>query len=150
SGGGLYYFWFMAPSSKPQTMFGFNAAHTHDNPNEHIIKPGNVSQLKPLWSFSTGSNILSSPAVAGGMVYVGSYDGKLYAFDASCRKSCQPVWSFATGGSIFSSPAIADGIVYIGSVDDKLYAFDAACRSACQPLWSFSTENKITSSPAVA
>jgi eukaryotic-like serine/threonine-protein kinase len=33
-----------------------------------------------LWSFATGAAIISSPAVANGVVYVGSYDGKLYAF----------------------------------------------------------------------
>ena len=33
-----------------------------------------------LWSFTTGSSVTSSPAVANGVVYVGSYDGKVYAF----------------------------------------------------------------------
>jgi outer membrane protein assembly factor BamB len=57
------------------------------------------------------------------MVYVGSMDGKLYAFDASCLNACQPLWSFATGDGIRSSPAIAGGMVYVGSDDGKLYAF---------------------------
>ena len=67
------------------SMFGFDAARTHNNPYEHTLNPTNVSRLTPLWSFAIGSSIFSSPAVAGGMVYVGSDDGKLYAFDASCR-----------------------------------------------------------------
>jgi outer membrane protein assembly factor BamB len=33
-----------------------------------------------LWSYATGGAIRSSPAVANGMVYVGSEDGRLYAF----------------------------------------------------------------------
>ena len=33
-----------------------------------------------LWSASTNSDIASSPAVADGVVYVGSYDRNLYAF----------------------------------------------------------------------
>jgi eukaryotic-like serine/threonine-protein kinase len=33
-----------------------------------------------LWSYATGSQVISSPVVANGMVYVGSGDGKLYAF----------------------------------------------------------------------
>jgi outer membrane protein assembly factor BamB len=33
-----------------------------------------------LWSFATGSYVESSPAVADGVVYVGSLDGKVYAF----------------------------------------------------------------------
>ncbi|TMD43998.1 MAG: serine/threonine protein kinase, partial [Chloroflexi bacterium] len=33
-----------------------------------------------LWTYTTGSAIDSSPTVVNGMVYVGSWDGKLYAF----------------------------------------------------------------------
>jgi outer membrane protein assembly factor BamB len=36
-----------------------------------------------LWTATTGSNIVSSPAVANGVVYVGSWDHKLYALDAN-------------------------------------------------------------------
>ena len=65
----------------------------------------------------------SSPTVAGGIVYVGSEDGKLYIFDATCRQACRSLWSYTTGDTIQSSPAIAGGIVYIVSMDRKLYAF---------------------------
>ena len=62
----------------------------------------------------------SSPAVsADGTVYVGSYDGRLYAInpDSSGR------WKFATGGAVYSSPAVgADGTIYVGSGDGNLYA----------------------------
>jgi outer membrane protein assembly factor BamB len=33
-----------------------------------------------LWSYTTGNDVESSPAVSNGMVYVGSYDGKVYVF----------------------------------------------------------------------
>ena len=36
-----------------------------------------------LWSYTTGNSVYSSPAVANGVVYVGSYDGNVYAFDLS-------------------------------------------------------------------
>lgn len=32
------------------------------------------------WVYQTGSSIYSSPAVAGGAVYVGFYNGNLYTF----------------------------------------------------------------------
>jgi outer membrane protein assembly factor BamB len=34
-----------------------------------------------LWSYTAGSTVFSSPAVASGVVYTGSNDGKVYAFD---------------------------------------------------------------------
>ena len=61
--------------------------------------------------------------VANGIVYVSSDDDGLYAFDASCRHTCQPLWSYATEGPIDSSPVVANGVVYIGSYDHNLYAF---------------------------
>jgi len=33
------------------------------------------------WSFTTGNWVLSSPAIAGGVVYFGSSDGHLYALE---------------------------------------------------------------------
>ena len=68
----------------------------------------------------TGGDIDSSPTVANGVIYVGSYDGKIYAFDA---KTGTDLWSFATGARITSSPIVLDGILYVGSTDHTLYAF---------------------------
>jgi len=60
--------------------------------------------------------------VANGVVYVGSFDHKLYAFDAVTGEQ---KWVALTGNIIYSSPAVANGLVYVGSVDKKFYAFDA-------------------------
>jgi hypothetical protein len=72
------------------------------------------------WSFPTGGAVYSSPALGpDGTVYVGSYDGKLYAVTAEGQLK----WSFPTGGRIYSSPALGpDGTVYVGLDDGKLYA----------------------------
>jgi outer membrane protein assembly factor BamB len=68
--------------------------------------------------------------VANGVVYVGSYDHKLYAFDAmgttNCSgtpKVCTALWTFTTGARLLSSPAVANGLVYVGSSDYNFYAF---------------------------
>src|SRR5579859_6052471 len=141
---------YQAGETKNGVQFGFDAAHTHSNPYERVLNTTNVTDIKQLWSFPTQAKIFSSPVVANGMVYVGSYDHKLYAFDATCRHNCLPLWSFITGDQINSSPAVANGMVYVGSNDHSLYAFDATCRCNCQPLWSFSTGQLINSSPVVA
>jgi eukaryotic-like serine/threonine-protein kinase len=125
-------------------QFGFDPQHTHNNPYEQTILPSNASQLSEQWGFQAGLFIRSSPAVANGLVYVGSDDHKLYAIDASTG---HVRWTHQTGGAIRSSPAIADGFVYIGSDDNHLYALDA---SSGQKIWSFQTGGAIKSSPTVA
>jgi hypothetical protein len=87
-------------------------------------------------------SIASSPAVAGGVVYVGSV-GKLYAYAVGCASSgntCTPLWTGDTGGWVYSSPAVADGVVYVGSNGtNKLFAFAVGCGSGnatCSPLWT--------------
>jgi outer membrane protein assembly factor BamB len=40
----------------------------------------NASTGAKLWSYTTGNEVTSSPAVANGTVHVGSGDGKVYAF----------------------------------------------------------------------
>ena len=62
----------------------------------------------------------SSPAVADGKVYMGSYDGKVYCLNASTGAK---IWSYTTGGEVESSPAVAYGNVYVGAYDNKVYAF---------------------------
>ncbi len=93
---------------------------------------GTPKTCSPLWTATLGTTTSdSSPAVVGGVVYVGSNDSKLYAFDANgntnCSgvpKTCSPLWTAATPNPFnFSSPAVANGVVYAGSSD--LEAFDA-------------------------
>ncbi len=133
------------PTSPPYIpMFGFNLQRTHFNPDEHTLAPTNVSKLVQDWIATTGNGIYSSPAVANGIVYVGSDDGYLYAFKVSNGKR---LWRAPTRGEVRSSPAIANGVVYVGSFDGNLYAFDAATG---KPIWTTSTRNIIRSSPAIA
>jgi eukaryotic-like serine/threonine-protein kinase len=90
-----------------------------------------VAQLK--WKFTTMGMVISSPAVAQGVVYVGSTDGNLYAVDLETGVQ---KWKFETKVRVTSSPAVAGGIVYFGSYDGKFYALDAANG---QLKWKFQT-----------
>jgi len=92
----------------------------------------------------TQGYIHSSPAIVGGVVYIGSTDGRVYAFDAATG---QPRWVAGTGARIFSSPTVANGVVYIGSQDHRLYALNAATGAI---LWTYTTGDAIDSSPTVA
>ncbi len=73
------------------------------------------------WTFTANDDVVSSPAVAGTVVYVGSEDGNFYAVN---RMTGEKLWSYAMGDQISSSPAVGNGMVYIGSHDGKLYAFE--------------------------
>ncbi len=99
------------------------------------------------WHFTTTSNqpIFSSPTVADGTVYIGSWGnfGSLYAVDV---ETGQRKWRFRTGDTVFSSPAITDGIVYFGSADGHLYAVDAMTG---QEKWRFKTDGGVSSSQAI-
>jgi len=73
-----------------------------------------------LWNYTTEDEVWSSPAVVDGVVFVGSYAGKVYALNATDGSL---VWSYTTGDCVFSSPAVVDGVVFVGSCDYNVYAF---------------------------
>jgi outer membrane protein assembly factor BamB len=122
----------------------------------------------PLWtaavSPSNGESPVSgasSPAVVGGQVIVGGYEG-IYAYSADgsngCSgspKTCQPLWygstvQGASGNNVNSSSAtVSGGKVFIGA-GNSLFAFSTSCSGTCSPLWSFPTSNEVDSTPAVA
>ena len=52
----------------------------------------------------------SSPAIAGGAVFIGSYDGVFRALDLA---SGALRWSFDVGGPISGSATVVDGVVYV-------------------------------------
>src|ERR1035437_5356991 len=101
-----------ATSSGDWTQFGHDASHSGDNASESTISTTNVASLGVAWTGTTGAPIYSSPAVANGLVYVGSADGKLYAYAIGCASggaACTPLWTATTttGYNVESSPAVA-------------------------------------------
>jgi outer membrane protein assembly factor BamB len=82
------------------------------------------------WSFTGGMDDLfvddSSPAVSGGIVYVGAQDAgglnRLYALDAVTGRQR---WAFRTEGRT-GSPVVSDGTVYVADDNTYLYALNAA------------------------
>ena len=71
---------------------------------------------KNKWTGGGSFVMPSSPAVADGVVYVGSLDGDVYTLNAA---SGSINWGFPTGDQVLSSPAVVGGVVYIGSRDKK-------------------------------
>lgn len=97
------------------------------------------------WAYETGSSRLwSHPALVDGTLYLGGFDGNVYAIDATDGTE---QWVFETDSRIHSSPAVVDGTVYIGSTDHNVYALDAADGTK---QWAYDTGDRVRSSPTVA
>jgi hypothetical protein len=108
-----------------------NPRHTDD------YGDASMEQLNKIrWQFHTGGQVLSSPALPGSSLYVGSSDHVLYALD---RQDGILKWKFKTGGRITSSPAVSEGIVYFASFDAYFCALDAATGAL---KWKFKTKGE--------
>lgn len=91
------------------------------------------------WKKSLGSigttNVLSSPVVAGNVVYVGGANGTLYAFDA---QNGSDLGTVVLDGPVLSTPAPASGMLYVTTTAGSLYAFRiGADKDAVAPAVSF-------------
>lgn len=118
-----------APVAFAQTTFHGNVARTgvYDLPG-----PAKFTGVK--WSFKTGGPIVASPAIADGVVYIGSMDAYLYAVDQSTGKE---KWKFKSSTPIASSPAVAGNTLYYVSARGALAALDIATG---KPKWVLPTE----------
>jgi eukaryotic-like serine/threonine-protein kinase len=106
----------------------------------------NINTGAKLWRHQTGAGYprYSSPAVANGMVYVGSGDGNVYALKASTGAR---VRNYNTFNNVGDSPALANGVIYVGTYNWIIYALNA--RTGAE-LWGYHTGGAVSSSPAVA
>jgi outer membrane protein assembly factor BamB len=97
-----------------QTTFHGDAARTG------VYPTAGPQQLKGTkWTFKTDGSIIGSPAIANGVVYIGSTDGNFYALD---QQTGTQKWKFKTFASrqVTSSPTITHSLVYFGGFDGIL------------------------------
>jgi outer membrane protein assembly factor BamB len=80
----------------------------------------NISDGKPVWTFTTKAKVDSSPVIAGDKVIVGSDDGRVYILSFQTGKE---LWSYDTGNPVSSSAAVIDQKFVIGSEDGTIYCF---------------------------
>jgi outer membrane protein assembly factor BamB len=89
-------------------------------PDGDVVVPGDTGDVRRVtpggdvvWTAAVEAStrgIHGTPVVANGAVYVGAYDGALYAFDLGTGER---FWRRKLGDAIGSSPGYHDGIVYI-------------------------------------
>ena len=99
-----------------------------------------------LWQQDMGGPVVGGITVADSVVFVGSSDNHLYAFDSF---SGEPLsgFPFLAQGQVWSTPAVANGLVYFGSLDHNVYAVRL---SDGAEFWRFETEAGVASSPLVS
>ncbi|MDP6779028.1 MAG: PQQ-binding-like beta-propeller repeat protein [Candidatus Latescibacteria bacterium] len=77
--------------------------------------------LRLLWTFETADEIVSTPAIGHGRIYVSSTDARVYALDATDGSE---VWRFEAGDAVEASPMLLDTTLYVGSLEGALFALD--------------------------
>lgn len=108
-----------ATRAEPTAMFRGGPAR-----NGFYPEAARGTQLAGLrWRFETDGDVIGSPAIVGGVVYVGSGDGTMYALD---RATGALRWRYDGGSAIASSPAVGGGRVYFASRDGRIRAVSAA------------------------
>jgi outer membrane protein assembly factor BamB len=105
-------------------------------------RPPAPSQL--LWARETGGPVSSGAALANGILYIGSDDGKVHAFDAA---SGQPVSTFPTSSAVAGGVLVAGGTLFAGSADHEVHAFRVGAGGTA---WAYRTNGPVNCTPAVA
>lgn len=97
---------------------------------------------------AAGVAVYGNPALDGDLVYIGGYDGKVYAISSSTRLSKQKYLDKDNPQPIIGGPVVSQGRVYVGSADGKVYALGV---TSLDSEWGspFETGDKIWSSPAI-
>lgn len=110
------------------------------------VQPGPAPSGSPrlAWRFDTGAEVLASPVLADGTLFVATKSGDLLALDAATGSLR---WrTHLTDYVVRSSPSVANGTVYLGA-GFALYAIDA---STGKTKWQAATRYVGQSTPTVA
>lgn len=93
----------------------------------------------------SGGMFYDAPIIDGGIVYIASYNGEVYALDATTGVE---QWNYKIGSPIAGGAVIANNTLFVGSSSGILYALDLA-NDTPEERFTFKTENKIWSTPVV-
>ena len=99
-----------------------------------------ASNLRVLWKFDTGSgkancNNVSSPAVTGRFLHIGTMAGSYFVLD---RRNGEVVRKIACGEPILTAPVVANGRVYFATLGSRVYALEPD--GAMDWTWDFVKE----------
>jgi len=120
------------------------------NPQDGLVVALSAGWGVVRWRTRVGASE-TSPLLAYGRLYVGGWNGTIYALDQATGRI---EWRFETGGPVKGGLAAEGGRVYAGSYDGHVYALDARTGRL---LWHASGDPRLLgghgtfySTPAVA
>lgn len=100
----------------------------------------------PKWQVNIFNDFLGTPLLVGDTLYIGTYDGQIFALDVTTggtRWSSPPTGSMQ---SVEKSLAVAGDVILVGGGDGSLDALD---RRSGSPLWSLKADNALYSAPLI-
>ena len=101
---------------------------------------------QPRWEYPPDEEldaIYSTPVFKGGLLYLGTYKGKVLALDT---RILSPRWQQDLKGDIVGGGVVSDDTLFIGS-GERLYALDVLSGD-CE--WYFETEGEVWSTPQIS
>lgn len=98
--------------------------------------------VKPVWTYSSSANVISTPAVTNNEVVFGNQIGLIEALSLNDGKR---KWGFKTNGPIFSSPAVSNNKIIIGSADNFIYCLNEKGKVQ----WKFRSDASVLGCPLI-
>ncbi len=137
--------------NKP-TFNGEWVTFQHDKKNTGKTTEKGADSNQTLWTFNTGNDVVSSPAVKNKTVYFGSKNGYVYAVHVNGTQ----LWNTSVDELVRGSPTVYNGNVYTlsgnGTEDEgELWELNASTGAIDQKLYSVTESGyNFLSSPTVS
>jgi outer membrane protein assembly factor BamB/predicted phosphodiesterase len=123
-----------------------NEKHRYDLTKKFHRPDFSVNQkyknVKPVWTYSSSANVISTPAVINNEVVFGNQNGLIEALN---MKTGKRTWTYQTHGPIFSSPDVKDDKLVVGSADGLIYCFN----SKGKLQWKFKSDASVLGCPLI-
>ena len=134
------------PASSITAVSGPDEWVTAQRGNFHtgqVPGPAFTPSGEEVWRFQAEGQILGVPAVADGLVFVGTNDRRIVALDA---ESGSMVWEYALDIQPNSAPTVAGDFLYWGIRDGRVIALDYKTGDLA---WDYKTGAAIYGAPTV-
>jgi serine/threonine protein kinase len=127
-----------APQRQPQNWGSFRGSAARAGFTPDSLRP----PLKSAWSVQMQGAVDGSPIIYNGMVYVGSRDHFLYAFDGHKQRE---LWHYDAGAPLRSTPTLHGDTLFFGDDAGTMHAVQSVGGTA---RWRVPLQGKIFASAA--